>query len=106
MMASFSIASYNSNGFGQDRVVYISQLCKSLCFTLIQEHWLLEKQLDKFSNIPDICYHAVSGMPADTLLYGRLYGGCAIVWNVNFDGRVVPIQFLSNKLCGCHYYTW
>ena len=39
-------------------------------------------------------------MPSNSLLCGKPYGGCAILWNVNFYGRVEPVQFISRRVCG------
>ena len=39
-------------------------------------------------------------MPTDTIVTGRPYGGCAIVWNRNFKGRVDPVNFMSQRACG------
>ncbi len=36
----------------------------------------------------------------DKIVEGRPYGGCAILWGNSFNGRVQPLQFLSNRLCG------
>ena len=50
-------------------------ICNAHSFVLVQEHWLYNNQLDKFSGIPGICFHAISGMPSNILLTGRPYGG-------------------------------
>ena len=99
-MALLSIASYNSNGHGIDRFAYIKDICANHTFILLQEHWLLHSQLDKFNDIPGICYHAVSGMPSNQLLSGRPYGGSAILWSDRFKGKIDPVQFQSLRICG------
>ena len=78
-MAKLSVASYNSNGCGEDRIKIMTDLCNAHSFVLVQEHWLYNNQLDKFSGIPGTCFHAISGMPSNILLTGRPYGGCAIL---------------------------
>jgi len=98
-MAILSIASYNSNGFAIDRMKIIDELSKTHTFTLIQEHWLLPNQLDKISDIPNICHHGISGMPGGSLLTGRPYGGCAIIWSDTFKGKVEPVMLQSTRVC-------
>ena len=36
----------------------------------------------------------------DKLTIGRPYGGCAILWDSKFNGKVEPIKFQSTRLCG------
>ena len=98
-MAILSIASYNSNGFAIDRMKIFDELSKTHTFTLIQEHWLLPNQLDKISDIPNICHHGISGMPGGSLLTGRPYGGCAIIWSDTFKGKVEPVMLQSTRVC-------
>ena len=100
-MVGLSIASLNSNGFNNDRVKYINSIVKDNTFVFLQEHWLLPNQLNVINTrINDICSHAVSGVRNDTLLIGRPYGGCAIMWKTNFTGIVTRISFHSSRLCG------
>ena len=68
----------------------------------IQEHWLLNNQLGKIeSSVPDICAHAISGTTSDKdILIGRPSGGCAIIWNKHLLGKVSPVHFNSNRICG------
>ena len=79
-MAKMSIASFNSNGFGEDRIKLMADLCKSHEFVLLQEHFLFHNQMDKFSAIPGTCFHAVARMPSSILLIGRPYGGLVVLY--------------------------
>ena len=84
-MAKLSIASFNSTGFGEEKIKLMVDLCKSHNFVLLQKYWLFHNQTDKFSAIPGTCFHAVSRMPSGILLIGRPYGGCAILSNLRHN---------------------
>ncbi len=99
-MALLSIASFNTHGFNTNRVSCLEAIFRDHTFVFVQEHWLHSNQLDELNNVPGTCYHAVSGMPSNQLLSGRPFGGCAVMWNKSFKGRVEPVQFQSRRLCG------
>ena len=81
-MATLSLASYNSHGHGAGRWEYIQKLSKQSDIILLQEHWLFEKQIDSITDhVEGIGVVGVSGMNETELVYGRPYGGCAILWN-------------------------
>jgi len=67
---------------------------------LLQEHWLLDSQLDKLRlNINNVNVHAISGMEANELLVGRPYGGLAILWKCDLQCHIEPIYTKSKRLC-------
>ena len=100
MASALHFATYNSNGHGPGRIEYISKLMMMYDFLLVQEHWLLDNQIDGyFSQIDNICVHGVSGMDSKNLISGRPYGGCAIVWKRNLVSQVSPISCASSRLC-------
>lgn len=101
-MGLLSIASLNSNGFGLDRIKYISDLIQTNDIVFIQEHWQLPNQLHKLNSgsLSHLNYHAVSGIDTDKLLTGRPYGGCAILWKPTLNAVVKPVKFSSKRLCG------
>ena len=100
MASALHFATYNSNGHGPGRIEYISKLMLMYDFLLVQEHWLLDNQIDGyFSQIDNICVHGVSGMDSKNLISGRPYGGCAIVWKRNLVSQVSPISCASSRLC-------
>ena len=48
-MADLSLATYNSYGHGSGRYEYINKLSKYNDIILLQEHWLLEKQIESIT---------------------------------------------------------
>lgn len=101
-MGLLSIASLNTNGFGIDRINYISELTKVNDIVFIQEHWQLHNQLHVLTSgsLAELNCHAVSGINQEKLLTGRPYGGCAILWKNTFNGIITPVTFTSNRVCG------
>ena len=101
MMAAMKFISYNSCGLGSGRMDYLRGLLPTCTFLMLQEHWLLEQQLDKFRADlgKDVLIHGLSGMESENLLHGRPFGGVAIAWNENFKGVVSPVDFDSKRIC-------
>ena len=101
MTRGLKFASYNSGGLGSGRKEYIRELMSEVDFLLIQEHWLFEKQLERFGAElgRNVRVHGASGMESESLLYGRPYGGVAIAWSENFMGVVTPVEWVSRRLC-------
>ena len=96
IMAALSIASYNSHGHGVGRFEYLNSILNNHDIVLVQEHWLLQDQLVMFENrINGINVHGISGMNNDTLVEGRPYGGCAILWKSSILCKVNPINVES-----------
>ena len=60
--------------------VVVDDLLLSNDICLIQEHWLLQNQLNLLSIDPNFLSVGVSGMDNSKLLIGRPYGGCAILY--------------------------
>lgn len=90
-MGCLSLATFNCQGHGPDRVAYISKLCETNDIVLLQEHWLPDEQISSFeSKIDGICCHGVSGMASNELLIGRPYGGCAILWKRALLAEITP----------------
>ena len=100
MANCLKICSYNSQGYGPGRLEYIQKLCTDHHFVLIQEHWLHESDTHWFNNnIPNISSHVVSGMDRYSMLEGRPFGGCAILWPNNLNLKVTPIISNCKRLC-------
>ena len=69
-----------------------------LCF--LQEHWLHSYHLSRINEISDDFMSVnVSGMDSGSLLCGRPYGGCAILYRKSFASCVVPITSCSKRFC-------
>ena len=81
MASIFTIASYNCQGNSPSRLTYINKLLGSCDFVFIQEHWLRSCQVNSFAKqLSNGNIHCVSGMNDYELIYGRPYGGRAIIW--------------------------
>ena len=110
-MSTIRIASYNSTGMGslynktRGPTPYILTVSHQCDIIFIQEHWLLEQQLEKVvSFLPEFTGTAISGMDSSSsVLRGRPFGGCAILWRNVFNTCVQPcnINSLSRRICGC-----
>ena len=108
-MSELRIASYNSTGFGnlsnQNSRMYLDDIAKQCDILLIQEHWLLDQQLTKITTLlSGFCGTAVSGMDANvSILRGRPFGGCAILWRSEFAAFIQPcyLKGISRRVCGC-----
>ena len=87
-----NFTSYYSHGYGPGRFEYIQYLCDNFDFVFVQEHWLLNKQLDLFDKkLNGIKSHCISSMDDSLLIHGRPYGGCAIIWKDSLNINVTPI---------------
>ena len=108
-MCNLKIASYNSTGFGNinSKVcsnIYIDNVANKCDILLLQEHWLLEQQLNKVVNLLDgFLGTAVSGVEDKShILKGRPYGGCVILWESELTLCIEPCQYksMSRRICG------
>ena len=66
---------------------------------LLQEHWLSDSQLSILNTLsPDHVSVAVSGFGNNSVLTGRPYGGCAILWRKNLSLTASPITSNSWRI--------
>ena len=91
------LVSYNCRGWNSGNIL-VCDLCDSFDLCFVQEHWLLDSQLDLLSFSPQFCSIGVSGM-SDALLQGRPYGGCGIIYRKTLSDKVCPLSFTSKRLC-------
>lgn len=102
-MSSFKLklTSYNCHGALYARKTYISELCGSHDIVFLQEHWLLESQIDDLRSVSDcINIHAKSGVDSNgSVLKGRPYGGCAFLWNMQIDKFITCVDSKSKRIC-------
>lgn len=97
---SLSICSYNIHGYNSTKYDYIGTLLKQCDILMIQEHWLNNSQLDRFSNLFQYySVHGVSAIDTSTLLQGRPHGGCCIIYNNYLTSCIKIIPTVSNRLC-------
>ena len=99
---SFVIGSYNARG-SQNKKEYIGTLLSKVDILCIQEHWLSELQLSVLGDIDkSFGYGAVSGFDNSTVLQGRPYGGCGILWRLDIASTVRLLTIDSNRLCAIY----
>lgn len=92
------IISYNCRGW-KSASNFVANLMNDCDICMIQEHWLLNEQLqshninDKFSSI------AVSGMISTEFVAGRLFGGCAILYRKSLSMSITLLKTFSTRFC-------
>lgn len=91
---TLSILSYNMFGFKQGEIV-LDNLCLDNQYydiLFIQEHWLTKFNLQKFDKYDKYNFFGISAMDTDSgVLYGRPYGGVAIMVKKSFSNNVKTI---------------
>jgi len=97
------IISYNSTGCNDARLSYLNDASSNADIILVQEHWLLTKNLHRITSaVSGFTGIANSGVDETLcILPGRPYGGCAILWRVGITHRIQPVQVksLSKRIC-------
>ena len=94
------ISSYNCRGFNSTKSLYINSLLSQCDFLCIQEHWLNDHDLFKLNDInTNFLSTGISGFDDKSILNGRPYGGCGILWRANVDGRVSIMKVNSRRVC-------
>ena len=97
--SNLQIASYNSRAPAIDRIEYIRDLMKTNDILFVQEHWYMTSQFtDLESQIDNVHVIGISGMDDNELLYGRPYGGCAIIYDKQLKCTVTPVT-QDSKCC-------
>jgi len=98
-MASLRCLTYNCRGWNSGKQT-LWDLIDSLDLCFIQEHWLLSDQLYVLNEFhPDFHSISVSGVDSSVLLYGRPYGGCAILYRHSLFSCITPLCCDSNRFC-------
>ena len=93
------VCSYNSNGSGINRRLYIKHLFHTCDTILLVEHWLYTEHLNIYTNdleISNIC--GVSAMNQKELLKGCPFGGTAIIWKSNLRYKLTPRNTISDRV--------
>ena len=95
----FRLTSYNCLGWNNGKECCLDLLSgRNIDFPLIQEHWLLEKQLCQFDIHEAYLFTAICGMDSDVPLFGRPYGGCCIFYKKSLAGCVLICPTGSRRL--------
>ena len=98
-MAVLRCCSYNCRGWNSG-VITLNSFIDSLDICFIQEHWLTSNLLYKVGDISsDFLCVGVSGMDDSSLLIGRPYGGCSILYRKSLSSCVTPLHTCSNRFC-------
>ena len=96
-MAALRCCSFNCRGWNSGSV-FLKEYLDSFDLCFVQEHWLHSDHLDKInSNFLSV---SVSGMDSGSLLCGRPYGGCTILYRKSFAPCITPILSCSQCFCG------
>ena len=97
-LGDINLVSYNCRGWNSGQVaVHDLLLSNDIC--LIQEHWLLQDQLNLLSIDPNFLFVGVSGMDNSKLLIGRPYGGCAILYRRSLLFCTSHVNSTSKRFC-------
>ena len=92
--------SYNCRGWNSGSLT-LQNLVSSCDVCFIQEHWLHTDQLHKLNDFnSDFLSVAVSGMDSGSLLCGRPYGGCSVLYHKSLSSCIIPLASSSNRFCG------
>ena len=88
-----NVITYNCNSLNDIRLDYLNRLLNNCKPTIVflQETWLLESNLHRLGSVhDDYAYHGISSVNIrDDVLYGRPYGGVAILWNTKIISKHV-----------------
>ena len=91
----YNCRGWNSGGLTLQHLVSSCDVC------FIQEHWLHTDQLHKLNAFNyDFLSVAVSGMDSGSLLCGRPYGGCSVLYRKSLSSCIIPLASSSNRFCG------
>jgi len=92
--------SYNSRGINVTKQAYLRRVLADCDVLMLQEHWLSEDQLSSLNTLSiDHLAVAVSGFGNESVLNGRPYGGCAILWRKTLSVTVTPVTTYSRRVC-------
>ena len=82
----YNCRGWNSGGLTLQHLVSSCDVC------FIQEHWLHTDQLHKLNAFnSDFLSVAVSGMDSGSLLCGRPYGGCSVLYRKSLSSCIIPL---------------
>ena len=94
---SLRLVSFNCRGWNSGRYL-IHDMSHLFDFCFVQEHWLFDSQLGLLNFSPHFSSFGVSGMD-DSILLGRSYGGCAILYRKSLAPFVSHLPFPSKRFC-------
>ena len=93
------LCSYNSNGSGFDRQLYIKDLFRKCDIILLQEHWLYTEHINILtSDLQNANICGTSAMNQNELRRGRPFGGTAILWRSDSRYKVTPMETMNDRI--------
>ena len=101
LSTSLRIVSYNCRGW-KSGCHLVRDISDSFDFCFIQEHWLLDSQLGLLTLSPHFSSHGVSGVD-DSVLLGRPYGGCGIIYRKALAPLVSHLPSTSKRFCALKF---
>lgn len=97
---ALSLSSYNCRGFNVSKVKLITILLEKFEIVMLQETWLLEKQVGSIGKyFPDHNTYGISGINDTVLLSGRPYGGLSFIYKKSISANIEPVHTDSNRFC-------
>ena len=94
------VMSYNCRGINIIKTEYIKSLLSICDILFIQEHWFCDAQIQSFSSLnSDFLSCGVCGFDSQSVLQGRPFGGCAILWRKELRTDVRVIDTGSRRVC-------
>ena len=96
-MVALRCCSFNCRGWNSGSV-FLKQYLDSFDLCFVQEHWLHSDHLKSVNS--DFLSVSVSGMDNGSLLCGRPYGGCTILYGKTYALYITPISSCSQRFCG------
>ena len=99
-MAALRCCSFNCRGWNSGSV-FLKDYLDSFDLCFVQEHWLHSDNLNQINSInSDFLSVSVSGMDSGSLLCGRPYSGCTILYRKSYAPCITPISSCSQRFCG------
>ena len=93
---SLQIVTYNLHGFNQGKIL-LNNLCDSFDIIAVQEHWLSDHDLNKFSlfhsDFQGVAWSAMTDRLSNGILMGRPFGGIGLLVKkaLNIKIRLVAV---------------
>ena len=99
MMAPLRCCTFNCRGWNSS-ISTLKNHIDSLDLCFVQDHWLHKDHLNKIRDISaDFLSVSVSRMDSTSLLCGRPYGGCSILYRKSFSSCITPLVTCSDRFC-------
>lgn len=95
--SSLRLVSFNCRGWNSGSLL-LNDLSDSFDICFVQEHWLFDFQLSSLSFCDDFNSVGVSGM-SDSLLLGRPYGGCGLIYRKSLTHLITHHSSNSDRFC-------